>query len=97
MSGDEYDPSSGDYQEHLRQAVGLLTAWHQSHEGDMTYLAAAVNSYASDAESIEDVVEVFSGLVAGLVSLSGGLLLELSRESGQTPADLLRVIGQRTA
>jgi hypothetical protein len=83
--------------EPMRQAVALLTAWNESHEGDMSFLAGTVNHYAANATSIEEVVEIFSNLVAGLVSLSGGLLLELGRASGQTPSELLAIIGRRTA
>jgi hypothetical protein len=82
--------------ENLRRAVALLTAWNAS-DGDMTVLGHIVNSYASDASSIEEVVTILEGLVAGLVSLSGGLLLELSRTSELTPAELLEIIGRRTA
>ncbi|MGH8974984.1 MAG: hypothetical protein ACRD0C_17500 [Acidimicrobiia bacterium] len=82
--------------ENVRRAVALLTAWSAS-DGDMTMLGATVDSYASEATSIEEVVEILQGFVAGLVSLSGGLLLELSRMSDQTPAELLEIIGRRTA
>lgn len=82
--------------ENLRRAVALLTAWSAS-DGDMTVLEAAVNSYSAEAENLEEVVEIFQGFVAGLVSLGGGLLLELSRLSDQTPAEILGVIGRRTA
>jgi hypothetical protein len=76
--------------------VALLTAWNVS-DGDMTMLGHIVNSYASEANSVEEVVTVLEGLVAGLVSLSGGLLHELSRTSEMTPAELLEIIGRRTA
>lgn len=82
--------------ENVRRAVALLTAWSTS-DGDMTMLGAVVDSYASDATSIEEVVEILQGFVAGLVSLSGGLLMELIRVSDQTPAELLTVIGRRMA
>ncbi|MGH9040216.1 MAG: hypothetical protein ACRDZ3_08295 [Acidimicrobiia bacterium] len=81
--------------EHLRRALALLTAWTTS-EGDMSVLGAVVNSYSEEAESTEEVVEIFQGFVVGLVSLGGGLLLELSRVSDQTPAELLAAIGRRT-
>ncbi|MGH8991643.1 MAG: hypothetical protein ACRDYV_05900 [Acidimicrobiia bacterium] len=81
--------------ENLRRAVALLTAWTTS-DGDMSVLAATVNSYSAEADSLEEVVEIFQGFVAGLVSLGGGLLLELSRLSDQTPTELLAVIGRRT-
>ena len=82
--------------ENVRRAVALLTAWSTS-DGDMTMLGTIVDSYASDATSIEEVVEILQGFVAGLVSLSGGLLMELSRMSDQSPAELLTAIGRRTA
>jgi hypothetical protein len=82
--------------ENVRRAVALLTAWTTS-DGDMTMLGAIVDSYASDATSVEEVVEILQGFVAGLVSLSGGLLMELSRMSDQPPAALLTVIGRRMA
>lgn len=82
--------------EDLRKAVALLTAWNAS-DGDMTVLGHIVNSYASEAISVEEVVTILEGLVAGLVSLSGGLLHELSRTSEMTPAELLSIIGHRTA
>jgi hypothetical protein len=82
--------------ENVRKAVALLTAWNAS-DGDMTVLGHIVNSYASEASSIEEVVTILEGLVAGLVSLSGGLLLELSRTSEMSPAELLEIIGRRTA
>jgi hypothetical protein len=65
--------------------------WRHDHAG------AIVDSYASDATSVEEVVEILQGFVAGLVSLSGGLLMELSRMSDQPPAALLTVIGRRMA
>jgi hypothetical protein len=82
--------------ENARRAVALLTAWTTS-DGDMTMLGAIVDSYASDATSVEEVVEILQGFVAGLVSLSGGLLMELSRMADQTPVELLAVIGRRMA
>ncbi|MGH9038534.1 MAG: hypothetical protein ACRD0O_22480 [Acidimicrobiia bacterium] len=82
--------------EHLRKAVALLTAWNAS-DGDMTVLGHVVDSYASEANSVDEVVTVLEGLLAGLVSLSGGLLHELSRTSEMTPAELLEIIGRRTA
>lgn len=82
--------------ENLRRAVALLTAWSTS-DGDMSVLGAAINSYSAEAETVEEVVEIFQGFVAGLVSLGGGLLLELSRLSEQTPVELLEIIGRRTA
>lgn len=82
--------------ENVRQAVALLTAWTTS-EGDMTVLGTVIDSYASEADSLDEVVEIFEGFVAGLVSLGGGLLLELSRVSDQTTAELLEAIGRRTA
>lgn len=82
--------------ENVRQAVALLTAWTTS-EGDMTVLGAVIDSYASEAENLDEVVEIFEGFVAGLVSLGGGLLLELGRVSDQTTAELLEAIGRRTA
>jgi hypothetical protein len=82
--------------EDVRKAVALLTAWNAS-DGDMTVLGHIVNSYASEATSLEEVVTILQGLLAGLVSLSGGLLHELSRTSEMTPAELLEIIGRRTA
>jgi hypothetical protein len=82
--------------EDLRKAVALLTAWNAS-DGDMTVLGHIVNSYASEADSLEEVVTVLEGLLAGIISLSGGLLHELSRTSEMTPAQLLEIIGRRTA
>ena len=82
--------------DHLRKAVALLTAWNAS-DGDMTVLGHVVNSYASEADSLEEVVTLLEELVAGLVSLGGGLLHELSRTSEMTPAELLEIIGRRTA
>ena len=82
--------------ENIRRAVALLTAWNTS-EGDMSMLGATIDSYASEATTIEEVVEILQGFVAGLVSLSGALLVELGRMSEQTPAELLEIIGRRTA
>jgi hypothetical protein len=76
--------------ENTRKAIGVMTAWST---GDGTGMA--VEEISALVE--EQGVEALAALTAGLVNLSGVLLLLRERELAQSPAATLRDIGEYIA
>jgi hypothetical protein len=83
--------------EGIRRAVALMTAWHESDDSDTTFAVILASQDLAAAVANDKLLEESVDVIAGLMSLSGRLLAELERHTGQDISAILQRAGQETA
>ena len=83
--------------ENMSKALAILTAWNESGDGDLTLVEQTTNAYLDGHPEAGDKLTEAIGLISGLVSLGGRMLLQLSSSLGMSEEELLAIMGQRIA
>ena len=83
--------------ENMSKALAILTAWNESGDGDLTLVEQTTNAYLDGHSDADAKLNEAIGLISGLVSLGGRMLLQLSQALGLTEEELLAIMGQRIA
>jgi hypothetical protein len=83
--------------ENMRKALAILTAWNESGDGDLTLVEQTTKGYLDGHSGADAQLNEAIGLISGLVSLGGRMLLQLAQSLGMSEEELLRIMGQRIA
>ena len=83
--------------ENMAKALGILTAWNESGDGDLSLVERTTMGYLDSHSDSEAKVNEAIALISGLVSLGGRMLLQLAQSLEVSEDELLRIMGQRIA
>jgi hypothetical protein len=81
----------------LAKAVALMTAWNKDSEPYPLTATSLRNHLAESSGTDLEVVEELTDILAGMMSLAGLALRDLSRARGTTIAQILEGYGRRAA
>jgi hypothetical protein len=83
--------------EGIRRAVALMTTWNESDDSDTTYALILASQDLAVAAANDKVLEESVDVIAGLMSLSRRLLVELERHTGEDVSAILQRVAQDAA
>lgn len=83
--------------EGIRKAVALMTAWNENDDADTSFAVNIATQDLAEAFANGTLLGESVDLIAGLMSLSGQLLVELERHTKEPISSILARAGQHAA